>query len=149
MQIARMQSPLTTFGRMRSLDRGGRVAGDHAGLHAGLAQHRHRGDVADLGDLLEDQRGVEDRQAEPAVFLRHRHAEHAELGELLHVLPRERAVHPAPGLGLELGLRQLAHRGDHLALFGGDSEIHVADNPVRGDAHSLGVGGLRDHLAAA
>ena len=38
-------------------------------------------DVADLGDLLEHQRGVEHRQAEPAIFLRHRHAEHAELGE--------------------------------------------------------------------
>ena len=76
-------------------DRGGRVAGDHAGLHAGLAQHGHRGDVVDLGDLLQDQRGVQDRQAKAAVFLGHRHAQHAEFGELLHVLPGERAVHPA------------------------------------------------------
>ena len=65
-----------------ALDRLRSVGRDHAGLHPGLAQHRHRGDVADLGDLLEDQRGVEHRQAHAAVFLRHRHAEHAEAREL-------------------------------------------------------------------
>ena len=75
-----------------ALDRLGRVVRDDAGLHPDLAEHRHRGHVAGLGDLLQHQRGVEHRQPEPAIFLRHRHAEHAQLGERLHVVPRERAV---------------------------------------------------------
>ncbi len=115
---------------MRSRIDGGGVAGDHAGLHAGLAEDRHGGDVADLGDLLEDQRGIQDRQAEPAVFLGDRHAEDAERGEFAHVLPGEAAVHPAAGLGLELGLRQVAHRGDHLPLFRADVEIHAVGVPL-------------------
>ena len=72
-----------------------RVFGDDAGLHPRLAQHRHRRGVADLGDLLEHQRGLEDRQAEPAILLRHRHPEHAEAREVADVLPGEGAVHPA------------------------------------------------------
>jgi mRNA degradation ribonuclease J1/J2 len=77
MQIARMHSPVQTLGRMRCRMAGGAVGRDHAGLHARFAQHRHGGDVADLGDLLEDEGGVEYRQAQSAIFLGHGHAEHA------------------------------------------------------------------------
>ena len=42
----------------------------------------------------------------------------------------KRAVHPAAGLGLELGLRQIAHRGEHLPLFGADVEVHAVGVPV-------------------
>ncbi len=87
-------------------------------------EHRHRGDVAGLGDLLEDQRGVEHRQAETAIFLRHRHAEHAQLGELFHVVPRERAVHPARRALAELGLREGADGLDELALLVGQGREH-------------------------
>ena len=41
----------------------------------------------------------------------------------------KRAVHPASGVGLELGLRQLADGGDHLALFGADVEVHCPAIP--------------------
>ena len=92
------------------LDRLGRIGRDDAGLRADLAEHRHRRHVADLGDLLEDERGVEHRQAEPAIFLRHRHAEHAQFGERLHVLPGKRAVLVARRALAELALRQLADR---------------------------------------
>ena len=99
------------------LDRLGRVGRDDPGLRADLAQHRHRGDVADLGDLLEDQRGVEHRQTQPAIFLRHRHAEHAEAGQRLHVLPGKGAVLIARRALAEFALRQLADRRDKLALL--------------------------------
>ena len=56
-------------------DRGWRVTGNDAGLHARLPQHGHGGHVVDLGDFLQNQGGVEDRQAEPAIFLGHRHPE--------------------------------------------------------------------------
>ena len=59
------------FGQNAFAQHGGGVAGDHAGLYAGFAEHGHRGDVTDLGDFLEDQRGVQDGEAEAAVFLRH------------------------------------------------------------------------------
>ena len=107
-----------------ALDRLRRVMRDDAGLHADLAEHRHRGDVAGLGDLLEHQRGVEDRQAETAIFLRHRHAEHAQFGELFHVVPRKRAVHPARRALAELALREGAHAPDELALLVGQGREH-------------------------
>jgi hypothetical protein len=37
------------------------IFGDHTGLYAGLPQDGHRGRVADLGDLLENQRRLENR----------------------------------------------------------------------------------------
>ncbi len=79
MQMARMHSPVHTAGRIARLIASGRIGRDDAGLHADLAQHRHGGDVADLGDFLEHQRGVEHRKSGAAIFLRHRHAEDAEL----------------------------------------------------------------------
>ena len=74
-------------------DRLGRVGRDDPGLHADLAEHGHRRHIADLGDLLEDEGGIEDREAETAVLFRDRHPEDAQLGERAHVLPREGAVH--------------------------------------------------------
>jgi hypothetical protein len=61
----------------------GRVGRDDAGLDAGLAEGRHRGDIASLRNLLEHQRRIEYRQAKTAIFFGHRHAEHTDLGELL------------------------------------------------------------------
>ena len=101
-----------------------RVGRDHAGLHAGLAEGRHRGHVAGLGNLLEHQRGIEYRQTKAAIFLGHRHAEHADLGELLHVVPGERAVHVFWRVGLELALSEFSHRGDHPPLLFGELEVH-------------------------
>ena len=99
------------------LDGLGRVRRDDPGLHADFAQHRHRGHVAGLGDLLEDQRGVEHRQAEPAIFLRHRHAEHAELRERASCCPTETCRPCTSGVRLEFILCELAHRVHHGALI--------------------------------
>ena len=116
-------------------DRSRRIAGDDPGLHAGLAQHRHRRHVVDLGDFLQDQRGIEDRQAEAAVFLRHRHAQHAELGELASCSPRGTCrPSSASRAGLEFGLRQRPHRGDHLPLLRADLEVHGGVPPAIKDA---------------
>ena len=112
------------FGQDPLADALGRVGRDHAGLHAGFAKGRHRRDVAGLGDLLEQQRGVEHGEAEAAIVLRHGHAEHADLGELPHVLPGKGAVHVALRIGLELALRKLAHRGHHAPLLSGELEVH-------------------------
>ena len=35
-----------------------RIMGNDAGLHACLAEHRHRGDIIHLGDFFEDQSGI-------------------------------------------------------------------------------------------
>ena len=90
------------------LDRFGRVGRDDPGLHADLAEHRHRRHIAGLGDLLEDERGVEDRQPQPAIFLRHRHSEDAQFGESAHVFPRKGAVHVAQRVRPEFALREVA-----------------------------------------
>ena len=100
-------------------------------LVAGFAQRRHGGDVTGLGDLLEQQRRIEHRQAKAAIFLRHRHAEHAEPGELLHVVPREGAVHVFLRVGLEFSLRQVAHRGYHAPLLSGELKIHCLSSTQR------------------
>jgi len=83
-----------------------------------------QGAMADLGDLLEDQRGVEHRQAQPAIFLRHRHAEHPETGQRLHVFPGKRAIHIFLRVGLELPLSEVAHRHYHPPLLFGELEVH-------------------------
>ena len=72
-----------------------------------LAEHGHRRHIADLGDLLEDEGGVEDRQPETAVLFRDRHSEDAQLGESAHVLPREGAIHIFERARPELALRQV------------------------------------------
>src|SRR3546814_6933329 len=69
-----------------------RIGGDDAILHTHRAHHSHGRHVADLRDLLEHDRAIEHRQAEAAVFLGHAHSEHAEIGEVLDVLPREDAI---------------------------------------------------------
>ena len=79
MQIARMALAAAHRRQDALLDVLGRIGRDDPGLHPDLAEHRHRGHVAGLGDLLEHERGVEHRQAEAAILLGHRHAEHAEL----------------------------------------------------------------------
>ena len=101
------------------LDRFGRVGRDDPGLHADLAEHRHRRHVAGLGDLLEHERGVEDRQPEPAILLRHRHAEDAQFGERAHVLPRKGAVHVAQRARPEFALREVADGLHETALLVG------------------------------
>ena len=106
------------------LDGFGRIGRNDAGLDTDLAEDGHRRHIAGLGDLLEDERGVEDRQAEPAILLRHRHAEDAQLRQWLHVVPREGAVHPARGALAELALRQLAHGRDKTALLVGQGREH-------------------------
>ncbi len=53
--------------------------------------------VTDLGDFLQHKCRFEHREAEAAVFLRHRHAQNADFGEVANVLPRERAVHVFQG----------------------------------------------------
>src|SRR6185369_11009559 len=55
------------FGENYRADGFRRVFRDDAGLHTGLAEGRHRGHVTGFGNLLEHQRGVEDRQAQPAI----------------------------------------------------------------------------------
>src|SRR5262249_56074438 len=95
---------------------GGREEG---GLPPDFAEDRHRGHVTGLGDLLKHERRIEDRQAEAAIFLRHRHAENAQLGERLHVVPWEGAVHPAARALAELALRQVAHGRHKTALLVG------------------------------
>ncbi len=122
MQIARMHSPLQTAGKQALLDRLGRIGRDDAGLHADLAEHRHRGDIAALGDLLEHQRGIEHRELGTAIGLRHRHAEHADVGQAADVLPRKRAVHIGEPARLELALGELAHGSDDLLLLVGQLE---------------------------
>ena len=89
------------------------------GLHADLAQHGHRGHIADLGDLFEDECGVEHRQAETAIFLRNRHPEDTQFGEGAHVLPREGAVHVLVGARPKLALRQVADGLHKAALLVG------------------------------
>ena len=102
----------------------GRVGRDHAGLDAGLAEGGHRGHIAGLRDLLEHQRGIEYRQAKAAILFGDRHAEHADIGELLHVVPGKGAVHVLLRVGLELSLSEVAHRGDHPPLLFGELEVH-------------------------
>ena len=58
------------------LDRGRSISGDDAGLDPSLTERRHRGNVTAFGNLLQNERGIEDRQAEPTILLRHRHTEH-------------------------------------------------------------------------
>src|SRR6185437_7049402 len=80
--------------------------------------------VAGLGNFFEHERGVENRQAEPAILLRHGHAENAQFGERLHIVPREGAVHPARGALAELALRQFADGRDKTALLVGQGRKH-------------------------
>ena len=94
-----------------------RVGRDNTGLDANFAEHRHGRDVAAFRDFLEHERGVKHGQAETAIFLRHRHAEHAELGELPHVFPWEGAVHVFEAARLELVLRDIANGLNKPALI--------------------------------
>ena len=48
------------------------------------------------------------------------------VGELAHVLPWKRAVHPTMRVGFEFGLRQFAHRRDHFPLLRADLKFHVS-----------------------
>jgi hypothetical protein len=132
-------------GQEPPLDRLRRMGGDDAGLHADLAQHRHGGDVASLGDLLEHERGVEDRKLRAAIGLGHRHAEHADLGETADIVPGERAVHVLQAARLELALRELADGGDDALLL--VAELEAERRRVlghHGRAHGrLGAGRLR------
>ena len=105
------------FRERAPLDRFRRVGGDDAGLGPDLAQDRHRRHVAGLGDLLEDQGGVEDRQPQPAIFLRDRHSEHAQPGESPHVLPWKGSIHVSQRARAEFRLRKLAHRLHEAALL--------------------------------
>ncbi len=102
-------------------DDSGRIGGNHPGLHPDLAEDCHRRRVADLGDLFEDEGGVKDGQAKPAIFLRHSHAEHPELGEPAQVLPGKGAVHPAWRTLAEFALGQVAHGRDKTALLLGEA----------------------------
>ena len=102
----------------------GSVGRDDAGLDAGLAEGRHRGDVASLRNLLEHQRRIEYRQAKAAVFFGDRHAEHTDLGKLLHVGPGKRPVHVLLRVCLELSLSKLAYRDHHPSLLFGELEVH-------------------------
>jgi len=99
------------------LDGARRVGCDDPGLHADLAEHRHRRDVAGLGDLLEHESSVEDRQSEPTILLRHRHPEDSQIGEGTHVFPREGPIHIARRARPKFALRQVADRLHKAALL--------------------------------
>ena len=112
---ARQQAALDAFG--------GEVVDDLA-LHAHFAHHGHRGHVAALRDLFENNRRVQHRQAEPAVLLRHGHPQHADLRQRTDVVPREGAVHILRRVRLEQVLAEFAHRAHHAALLFVQFEIH-------------------------
>src|SRR3546814_4025242 len=90
-----------------------RIGGDDAILHTHRAHHSHGRHVADLRDLLEHDRAIEHRQAEAAVLLGHAHSEHAEIGEVLDVLPREGAILVLHHPWLEPVVRELANGLHH------------------------------------
>ncbi len=69
-----------------------REVADDAHLNAQHAHQRHGSGVAILGDFFDHQRGIEYRQVGAAVLLGNRHAQHADLGQLVQVLPWVSAV---------------------------------------------------------
>ena len=93
--------------------------GDDPVLDAHRPQGSHRGHVADLGDLLENQHAVQHRQGQAAELLRHGHPQNADLGQAFQVLVRKCAVLPPLDTTLEFLLRQLPDRVDHGALVVG------------------------------
>src|SRR5262249_45088082 len=126
---ARQDAPLDGFRR---------VGGDDARLDAQLTKGGHRGHVAHLADLLEDEDRVEYSQSRAAVFLRHRHAEHADFRELLHVLRRPGAVEVLERAFLEAGLAHATDAVDECTLLFADVEIHVL--AVNGGWSKLSIG---------
>ena len=100
------------------------VMGNDAGLHAGFTQYRHGGHVIHLGDFFEDQRGIKNGKAKPAIFFRHGHAKYAKSGELLDIRPGKGAIHPFRRILFEFFLRQFPDSGDHFPLFSADFEFH-------------------------
>ena len=101
-----------------------RVMGNNAGLHTGFTKYRHGGDVIHLGDFFEDQSGIKNGKAKPAILFRHGHAEHAKPRELFDIRPGKGAIHPLRRILLEFTLRQFPDSGDHFPLFSADFEFH-------------------------
>ena len=87
------------------------------GLSLDFAEHRHRCDITDLADFLEDQNGVKYGQPGTAVFFGNRHAEHADFAEAFHVLRRPCAVEVFDCSRCELLLADAPDSIDKGALF--------------------------------
>jgi hypothetical protein len=105
------------------LERVWRIGGDDAALDADFAKHRHRRDVAALGDFLEHQDRVQDRRAHATVFLGNGHAQYAGFGQDMHVVVGKRAVHPSHGVRFDNVFSNAFNGFEHLPLIAGQAEI--------------------------
>src|SRR5215469_7305535 len=100
-------------------DRLGGVGRDDPRLHPDLAEHGHRRHIADLGDLLEHECGIEYREPETPIRLRYGHTEDPQTRKCLHVLPRKAAVHVFERARPKFALRQIANGLHKAALLVG------------------------------
>jgi hypothetical protein len=94
-----------------------RIGGDDTRLRSDLAQHCHRGDVAALCNLLEDQRGVEDAKLHAAIGLRAPPCEDSHVREAADIFPGKLPVHELLAARLKFALNDSSDVSRQLPLF--------------------------------